>query len=212
MLIYLFDIRGTIHFEFVPKETIVDHAFYVEVLKRLFDAVRRKRGELWRDRALILHHYNAPEYSSLRVSQILAGKGISAMDHPPYSPDLAPADFLLFPKLKECFSKVEDTKSSAKEILTDIPVQDFKNSFNNGRSSENTVKNWREISLKNSRLPISAALKVKVSKDIPVTGHGSPHGCKRLRLPHYLDKRLIGGGKVVSSTRRPHFTPRFLHF
>jgi hypothetical protein len=31
-----------------------------------------------------------------------------------------------------------------------------------------------------------------------------------LRLPHYLDKRLINGGKVVSPTRRPHFTPRFI--
>jgi hypothetical protein len=26
-------------------------------------------------------------------------------------------------------------------------------------------------------------------KDIPVTGHGGPYGCERLRLPHYLDKR-----------------------
>jgi hypothetical protein len=50
-----------------------------------------------------------------------------------------------------------------------------------------------------------------VSKDIPVTGHGSPWGCERLRLPHYLDKRLIDGGKVVSPTRRPHFTPTFLY-
>jgi hypothetical protein len=29
---------------------------------------------------------------------------------------------------------------------------------------------------------------------------------------HYLDKRLIDGGRVVSPTRRPHFTPRFLYF
>jgi hypothetical protein len=28
----------------------------------------------------------------------------------------------------------------------------------------------------------------------------------------YLDKRLIDGGNVVSRTRRPHFTPRFLYF
>jgi hypothetical protein len=35
---------------------------------------------------------------------------------------------------------------------------------------------------------------------------------KILRLPHYLDKRLIDGGKVVSPTRRPHSTPRFLYF
>jgi hypothetical protein len=48
--------------------------------------------------------------------------------------------------------------------------------------------------------------------DIHVTGNGGPQGCERLRLPHYLDKRLIDGGKVVSPTRRPHFTPRFLYF
>jgi hypothetical protein len=44
---------------------------------------------------------------------LLAGKGISTMDYPPYSPDLAPADVWLFPKLKSVlkgkrFSDVED--------------------------------------------------------------------------------------------------------
>jgi hypothetical protein len=47
-------------------------------------------------------------------------------------------------------------------------------------------------------------------KGIPVTGLGGPYGCERSRLPHYLDKRLIDGGKVVSPTRSPNFTPRFL--
>jgi hypothetical protein len=49
------------------------------------------------------------------VSQFLAGKGISAMDHPPNLPDLAPADFWLFPELKSVlrakrFSDVDDIK------------------------------------------------------------------------------------------------------
>jgi transposase InsO family protein len=57
------------------------------VLKKLIDAIRRKRGELWRDHSLILHHDNTLAHSSLQVSQFLAGKGISATDHPPYSPD-----------------------------------------------------------------------------------------------------------------------------
>jgi hypothetical protein len=53
------------------------------------------------------------------VSQFLAGKGVSAMDHMPYSPDLTPAYFWLFPELKSMligkrFSDVEDTKSSVK--------------------------------------------------------------------------------------------------
>jgi hypothetical protein len=52
----------------------------------------------------------------------------------------------------------------------------------------------------------------KKGKDIPIPGHGGPYGCERLRLPHYLDKQLIDGGKVVSPMRWSHFTPRFLYF
>jgi hypothetical protein len=49
-------------------------------------------------------------------------------------------------------------------------------------------------------------------KAIPVTGHGGPQGCETLRVPHYLDNRLTDGGKALSLTRRPPFTPpgRFL--
>jgi hypothetical protein len=53
-------------------------------------------------------------------------------------------------------------------------------------------------------------LNIVKGKDIPVTDHGGPWGCEMLRLPHYLDKRLIDGGKVVSPTLT-HFTPRFLY-
>jgi hypothetical protein len=40
MSICFFDIRGIVHFEFVPEGTTVDQAFYVEVLKRIIDAMR----------------------------------------------------------------------------------------------------------------------------------------------------------------------------
>jgi hypothetical protein len=49
---------------------------------------------------------------------------------------------------------------------------------------------------------------VRLSKAIPVPGHGGPQGCETLRVPQYLDNRLTGGGKVVSLTRRPSFTPQ----
>jgi hypothetical protein len=42
MFISFFDIRGIIHFEFVPKGATVNQTFYMEVLKRLVDAVRCK--------------------------------------------------------------------------------------------------------------------------------------------------------------------------
>jgi hypothetical protein len=99
-LICFFDIRATIHFEFVPKGNTDNQTFYVEVLKRLFDTVRHKRGQFWRDRSFILRHENATAYSSLRVSHFSAGKGIFAIDHPPYSLDLGPVHLWLFQKLK----------------------------------------------------------------------------------------------------------------
>jgi hypothetical protein len=83
--------------------------------------VRHNQGELWRDRSLILHHNNALAHGSLPVSQFLAGKGISAMDHPLYSPALALADFWLFPKLKsvlkgKSFLNTEGIKSPVKNF------------------------------------------------------------------------------------------------
>jgi hypothetical protein len=50
-------------------------------------------------------------------------------------------------------------------------------------------------------------VKVKVSLLQAVE---APRVARGFRLPHFLDKRLIDGGKVVSPTRQPHFTPRFL--
>jgi hypothetical protein len=54
MSICFFEITGT-NFEFLPEGTTFNETLYVEVLKRLIDAVRRKRWELWRERSLILH-------------------------------------------------------------------------------------------------------------------------------------------------------------
>jgi hypothetical protein len=48
----------------------------------------------------------------------------------------------------------------------------------------------------------------KKGKAIAVTGREGPKGCGTSRLPHFLDSRLTGVGKVVSLTRRPLFTPR----
>jgi hypothetical protein len=51
--ICFFDIRGIIHFEFAPEGTTVNQTFYVEVLKRLIDAVRRKGRRRVVERSLI---------------------------------------------------------------------------------------------------------------------------------------------------------------
>jgi histone-lysine N-methyltransferase SETMAR len=53
----------------------------------------------------MLHQDNAPAHASLLIRIYLAKHQTSVVPHPPYSPDLAPADFFLFPKLKTTLVK-----------------------------------------------------------------------------------------------------------
>jgi hypothetical protein len=51
-------------------------------------------------------------------------------------------------------------------------------------------------------------------KTIPVIGRGGLWDCKMSNIPHCLDSRLTGGGKlsVVSLTHRPRSTPQKHYF
>ena len=100
MLVVFFDWKGTVHHEFAPCGQMVNKQLYQEVLAQLGDAVCRKRPELWENQTWMLHHDNAPAHALLLISSYLAKHQTSVVPHPPYSPDLAPADFFLFPKLK----------------------------------------------------------------------------------------------------------------
>jgi len=49
----------------------------------------------------ILIHDNATAQMALSVREFVATKQTTVLEHPAYSPDLAPSDFFLFPKRKE---------------------------------------------------------------------------------------------------------------
>jgi len=93
-----FDNRAIVHKKFVPPGQTVNHAFYKDVLERLRKEVQRDRKDIADD--WVLHHDNALAHTALSVREFLAKKNIPVLPHPPYSPDLAPCDFYLFPKLK----------------------------------------------------------------------------------------------------------------
>ena len=63
---------------------------------------RRKRSALIKSGQWHLHQDNAPVYNSILVTDYLIKTGIKTVPHPPYSPDLAPCDCWLFPKLRGC--------------------------------------------------------------------------------------------------------------
>jgi len=98
LLFFSFDSRGIAHKEFVPPGQTVNHTFYKDVLERLGKRVQRVRTDIADD--WVLRHDNAPAHTALSIREFLAKKNIPVLPHPPYSPDLAPCDFCLFPKLK----------------------------------------------------------------------------------------------------------------
>jgi hypothetical protein len=77
----------------------VNQAYYVEILKWLYEAVHRKRPKCWHN-DWILHHDNAAGHKVLSVKQFVAQKLVIEPEHPSYSPSLALNDFWLFPKIK----------------------------------------------------------------------------------------------------------------
>jgi histone-lysine N-methyltransferase SETMAR len=50
-------------------------------------------------------HDNAPAHRALATQKKLACLGFQCLDHPPYSPDLAPSDYHLFPGLKKTIGR-----------------------------------------------------------------------------------------------------------
>ncbi|GBM40532.1 hypothetical protein AVEN_76938-1 [Araneus ventricosus] len=92
MLIAFFDNEVVVHHEFVPAGQIVNCPFYVQVLKRLREAIRRKRPAKWQG-GWPLHHDNGPSHTWIVVQTWLAEKNILLLHQPAYSPDLAPSDF-----------------------------------------------------------------------------------------------------------------------
>ena len=107
--------------------------YYKGLLERLRNDVRRKRPENW-ENGFILHHDNAPCHTSLLVRDFLSNKIITMCPYRPYSPDLAPGDFWLFPKIKmtvkgKRFESIQDIEAATTAQLKTLTKDDFQNCF-----------------------------------------------------------------------------------
>jgi hypothetical protein len=88
-----------VHKEFVPEEKTVNAEFYKRVLDGLPKSIQRFRPAVFCSRDFFLLHDNAPAHKAASVCQFFTQKSYNSLSHP-YSPDLPPPDYFLFPKLK----------------------------------------------------------------------------------------------------------------
>jgi histone-lysine N-methyltransferase SETMAR len=76
----------------------------------------------------MLLHDNARPHAAARTQAMLQEFGWKVFEDPAYSPDLAPSDFHLFPKLKEFlggrrFKSDETVKDAVKEWLNGLAAE-----------------------------------------------------------------------------------------
>ena len=84
--------------------------------------------------SITLHQDNAPCHKAQFTMDVFQRLNINLVDHPAYSPDLAPCDFALFPRLKaqlrgNRFNNEEALRRAVTDFVASIPAQEFKNIF-----------------------------------------------------------------------------------
>jgi histone-lysine N-methyltransferase SETMAR len=95
MFTEFWDSQGVLLSHFQKRGENVNSASYCEVLLKLQDAIRRKRlGQL--ARGVLFHHDNARTHTARATQERFQELQYQLLEHPPYSPDLAPSDFHLF--------------------------------------------------------------------------------------------------------------------
>ena len=63
------------------------------------------------------HQDNAPVLNSILVTDYLTKMSIKTVPQPPYSPDFAPCDFWLFPKLRGCRYETIEMKAAVTKVI-----------------------------------------------------------------------------------------------
>jgi len=116
MMIFTYDCKGVIMTDRVPCGTTVTAAYYCQFLQNLWRKMHANRPDLLENGVLILHENLRPHIGKV-VRELLDRYSWEVLPHPPYSPDMNPSDFDLFPKLKinmlgVLFSTLEDLSTS----------------------------------------------------------------------------------------------------
>ena len=94
------DREGVLLVDYLEQGKTVTGVYYAELIQKLRAVIREKRrGKL--TRGVLFHQDNAPAHTSHAAMAAIRDCGFELLNHPPYSPDLAPSDFHLFRKLKE---------------------------------------------------------------------------------------------------------------
>ena len=84
---------------FVTHRTVTSTWYVRECLPLVLAAVAIRRPRT-KYPGLLLHHDNAAAHRVASTQEFLHAEKVHQLEHPPYSPDLTPCDFFVFPFVK----------------------------------------------------------------------------------------------------------------
>ena len=100
MVLAFFDAKGLVDTNIILKDTKVNGNYIVKVMSTFMKQLKKKRPAL-AAREWFFHWDNSPVCTATGVRNWLAAREVQVLEHPPFLPDLSPADFFYLPKLKE---------------------------------------------------------------------------------------------------------------
>ena len=96
----LWDVKSIVFIDYLQKGKTINGDYYAKLLRELRQAIKSKRpGQLIK--GVLLHQDNSTAHKSLVAMSVVHDCGFELIDHPPYSPDLAPSDYFLFPNFEK---------------------------------------------------------------------------------------------------------------
>ena len=164
LMIPFFDSTSKIYMHWVTtgqtvnnKYYVKEMGYYVEVLREFRKRFRRKRPALFKSGRWHFLQENSPVHNSILVTDYLTKMGIYTVPHPSYSPDHAPGDFWLFPKLKEklrgcCYETIEEMKEIVTKIIDTLHKRTSMGPFRSCRNGTTCSLQPEECTLKVTRV------------------------------------------------------------
>lgn len=124
------DAKGILMIDYLQTGKTITGEYYCSLLDQLDIKIREKRPGLTKKK-IIYHQDNAPAHKSALTISKLTELKYELLEHPPYSPDLAPSDFHLFPNLKKSlrgkhFSSNEEVIAAVEGYFEGLPEDHFR--------------------------------------------------------------------------------------
>ena len=118
----------------VPADEVAPLQYYKDVVLKKLKKYYQKRRPATGFKHVGLLHDNAPAHTSAIVTAFLKKEKVTVLPHSPYSPDLAPCDFFLFPKLKTFlagrkYQSRQALGSAIHQYLITVPKSAYRDAF-----------------------------------------------------------------------------------